>query len=382
MSVDILILAGEHSGDQHAATLVRDLRLQRPELRIAALGGPALAAEGVEMVEDLTRFAVVGLFEVLKHYGEFRRLFQRTLQWIETHQPRLVCLVDYPGFNLRLAKALKQKGLSRKGGGSIAVYQYISPQIWAWKARRRFSMQHILDEVGVIFPFEVACYEDTQLPARFVGHPFVASDHRSPVRYSADGKLLLLPGSRQQAVDRIFPVMLGAWQLLSPAFPGLQVAAVYPDDSIRELLARHIESAHIAADTLQLVPSSSIPDARAVMTSSGTMSLHCALAAIPGLVVYRAHPLTFWIGKRLVSVPYLGIANLLLKQPLYREFLQPDASPAQLAQATGALLRNENNALSSFQRGAEELRSLLVGEGAQTVASRMLHVMEHREKAS
>ncbi|MDV7398146.1 hypothetical protein RZS08_42480, partial [Arthrospira platensis SPKY1] len=97
MSVDILILAGEHSGDQHAATLVRDLRLQRPELRIAALGGPALAAEGVEMVEDLTRFAVVGLFEVLKHYGEFRRLFQRTLQWIETHQPRLVCLVDYPG---------------------------------------------------------------------------------------------------------------------------------------------------------------------------------------------------------------------------------------------------------------------------------------------
>lgn len=376
MSVDILILAGEHSGDQHAARMVRELRALQPDLRIAALGGPALAAEGVDLVEDLTRFSVVGLFEVLKHYGAFRKLFQRTLHWIALHRPRVVCLVDYPGFNLRLAKALRAQGLSRKGGGTIAVYQYISPQIWAWKAKRRFSMQHVLDELGVIFPFEVDCYQDTSLPVKFVGHPFVAADHKSPVVYDQEGHLLLLPGSRNQAVDRIFPVMLGAWQLLRPAFPGLKASVVYPDDAIRALLQRHLHAAAMGPEALSLAPADAIPAARAVMTSSGTMSLHCALAGVPGLVVYRAHPFTFWIGKRLVKVPYLGIANLLLQRPLYTEYLQQEATPAQLAHAAGSLLRNEQDCLRHFQQGAAALVDLLVGSGRETPARRILSLMQ------
>ncbi|MCD8483323.1 MAG: lipid-A-disaccharide synthase [Verrucomicrobia bacterium] len=295
---------------------------------------------------------------------------------LSQHQPKVVCLVDYPGFNLRLAKAMYSKGLSRKGGGKTAVYMYISPQIWAWKAKRRFSMQHWLDELGVIFPFELECYADTSLPVQFVGHPFVASDYRSPVSYAADGGLLLLPGSRSQAVARIFPSMLAALQLLRPAFPDLRAYAVYPDEALRTQLEQHLQQAGVGADTLSLVSTVAVPPARAVMTSSGTMSLHCALAGIPGLVVYRAHPLTYWMGKRLVKVPFLGIANLLLNEPLYREYLQSDATPAQLAEATGALLRNKDNAAVRFQQAAGQLRGLLQGQGAVSVAQRLLDLSD------
>src|SRR5882757_1876212 len=135
--VDVLIVAGEHSGDEHAARLVRELRAQHPGLAVAALGGPQLAAAGAHLVYDLTASSVVGFVEVLKNYPFFRALFAETLRWISEHQPRVVCFVDYPGLNLRLAAALRERGLSVKGGGAIKAAYYISPQIWAWKAGRR-----------------------------------------------------------------------------------------------------------------------------------------------------------------------------------------------------------------------------------------------------
>ena len=134
--VDLLVIAGEHSGDQHAATLVRDLRAQRPGVSVVALGGPALAQAGAQLLHDLTASSVVGLVEVLKNYPFFKALFEETLRWIAEYRPRAICFVDYPGLNLRLAKALRERGLSVKGGGAIQLLYYISPQIWAWKAKR------------------------------------------------------------------------------------------------------------------------------------------------------------------------------------------------------------------------------------------------------
>src|SRR3954470_3449247 len=132
--VDVLIIAGEHSGDEHAARMVRELRAKQPGLTVAALGGPELASAGAQLLYDMTASSVVGLVEVLKNYSFFKALFAETLRWIETHRPRVVCLVDYPGFNLRLAAALRERGWSGKGGGKIRTVYYISPQIWAWKA--------------------------------------------------------------------------------------------------------------------------------------------------------------------------------------------------------------------------------------------------------
>ena len=158
--VDVLIIAGEHSGDEHAARLVRDVQAAQPTLRFAALGGPELSEAGAQLLFDLTASSVVGLVEVLKNYSFFKALMEETLRWIGEHRPRAVLFVDYPGMNLRLAAALRGRGLSLKGGGKIKTLFYISPQIWAWKAKRRFTMARDLDALAVIFPFEVACYAE------------------------------------------------------------------------------------------------------------------------------------------------------------------------------------------------------------------------------
>lgn len=343
--VDLLIVAGEHSGDEHAARMVRELRAKQPAVQIAALGGPQLAAAGAQLLHDLTASSVVGLVEVLKNYPFFKALFAETLRWIAEHRPRAVCFVDYPGLNLRLAAALRERGLSRQGGGTIRTLYYISPQIWAWKAGRRFAMARDLDAMAVIFPFEPKCYADTSLSVEFVGHPFVAPDYAAPVRHDPAGPVLLLPGSRRQAVARIFPALLAGFR----SFGERDAVVLYPSEEIREVLAAARPPADVRLEPVssggspphdgrttrwggQDVAAPSNPlAASAVLTSSGTMSMHCALAGIPGAIAYRANPVTYLLGRMLVNVKYLGIANLLLDEPMYPEYLQGAATPAALA---------------------------------------------------
>jgi lipid-A-disaccharide synthase len=324
--VDVLIVAGEHSGDEHGARMVRELRTKQPGLVVAALGGPELAAAGAQLLHDLTASSVVGLVEVLKNYAFFRALFEETLRWIGEHRPRAVCFVDYPGLNLRLAAALRERGLSVKGGGAIKTLYYISPQIWAWKAGRRFAMARDLDALAVIFPFEVNCYADTALPVEFVGHPFVAAGHAAPVNYDPAGPVLLLPGSRKQAVARIFPALLAGFADYARDRPGTQAVVLYPSDEILAVLR-----AASPPENVRLQKMGGAVAASAVLTSSGTMSMHCALAAIPGAIAYRANGLTYLVGRMLVKIEYLGIANLLLNEPMYPEFIQGAATPVALA---------------------------------------------------
>ena len=320
--VDVLIVAGEHSGDEHGARMVRELLAKQPELQIAALGGPELAGAGAQLLHDLTASSVVGFVEVLKNYSAFRAVFCETLRWIAEHQPRAVCFIDYPGFNLRLAAAMRERKLSIKGGGTIKALYYISPQIWAWKPKRRFTMARDLDALAVIFSFEVDCYADTKLPVEFVGHPFVAPDYVSPVTYDPAGVVLLLPGSREQAVKRIFPVLLGGFY----AFGGHDAVVLYPSEEIHQVLL-----AMKPPPNIRLQPAGVPIAATAVLTSSGTMSMHCALAAIPGAIAYRTNPLTYLLARWWVKVDYIGIANLLLKEPMYPEFIQGAATPQALA---------------------------------------------------
>ena len=353
--VDVLIVAGEHSGDEHAARMVREARAAQPSLVFAALGGPQLAAAGAQLLHDMTSSSVVGLVEVLKNYPFFKALFAETLRWIAEHKPTAVCFVDYPGLNLRLAAALRERGISRKGGGRVRTLFYISPQIWAWKAKRRFTMARDLDAMAVIFPFEPACYSDTSLPLEFVGHPFVAPDYRSPVKYDPNGPILLLPGSRKQAVGRIFPVLLAGFR----AFGRREAVVLYPSAEILDVLRATVPPSNV--QLLQINEGRSAREpiaASAVLTSSGTMSMHCALAAIPGAIAYRANPATYLLGRMLVKVEYLGIANLLLGEPMYPEYIQNAATPAALAKelraATEDLARRERTIAQ-----ADRLRTLL-----------------------
>src|SRR5690625_159582 len=321
-SPDLLLIVGEHSGDQQAALAVKALLRRRPDLKIAALGGPALAAAGAQVLYDMTETSVVGLVEVLKNLSQFKELFRRSVEWIEEHRPKAVCFVDYPGFNLRLARELHERGLSRKGGGSISLLYYISPQIWAWKGKRRFAMAEMLDALAVIFPFEIESYADTDLPVEFVGHPFLSEGYEPWLHYDSEGPLLLLPGSRRIAVGRIFPVLLKAFAALRKEKPEQKSVVFYPDDSIRKILEGELERWPELKGAVELREKESKSGARAVLTSSGTMSLSCALAGLPGVIAYRANWFTYLIGRMIVKIPYLGICNLLLEKPMYPEYIQ------------------------------------------------------------
>ncbi|MDR2845277.1 MAG: lipid-A-disaccharide synthase [Puniceicoccales bacterium] len=373
--VGILFVAGEHSGDEHAARVITDLRRRRPDLHIAALGGPAMQRAGAQLLFDMTRFSAVGLVEVAANYGFYKKLFARTLAWIKQHRPRLICFVDYPGFNLRLAERLRAEGLSVHGGGTIPLCFYISPQIWAWKAGRRFEMARILDSVGVIFPFEVDCYRDTSLPVRFVGHPFVATGHPAPVRYAVDGPVLLLPGSRPKAVRKIFPVLLRAWRRFLATHAPRQAVVLHPGAPVLDVLYEQLaDNPDLVASVRLVERGGAVQPASATLTSSGTMSLSLALAGIPGAVVYRANPLTWAIGRRLVKgVEYLGIANILLKRPAWPEYLQGAATPTALAERLKVCLDDPAVAYAA-QEDAATLHTMLGGgvEGNGTPADWLL----------
>jgi len=396
--VDVLIIAGEHSGDEHAARMVRDLLARDNTLAVCALGGPKLSEAGAQLLHDMTATSVIGLVEVLKNFSFFKTLFNEILRWVEVHKPRAVCFIDYPGMNLRLANALRKRGLSVKGGGAVRTLYYISPQIWAWKAKRRFAMARDLDAMAVIFPFEPECYADTTLRGKveFVGHPFVADNHVAPVCHDANAPILLLPGSRKQAVSRIFPAMLAGYEhyvarasspcgssgtgvppvgsggmgvppmsskhgrdarATQPARPPQPRRAIvlYPSDEVRHVLCTFPMSDDIE---LRRTDAATPVAASAVLTSSGTMSMHCALAGIPGAVVYRMNPISYLLGRLLVKVPYIGIANLLLKEPMYPEHIQGAATPDALATQLHDCLENPAR-LARTTECAQKLRAIL-----------------------
>lgn len=361
--VDLLVIAAEHSGDEHAGRMVRGLLAKQPELKVCALGGARLAEAGAQLLRDLTGQSALG-FAVVTRISYYRALIAAVVDWVGRYRPRAVCFVDSSGLNLRIAKGLFERGHAAKAGGPTRALYYISPQLWASRAGRRFAMAQHLDGLAAIFPFEPAVYADTTLPVEFVGHPFVAPDYQAPVRYDPAGPILLLPGSRRGAVARIFPILLAAYR----EWGGDREAVVlYPSDEIRAVL----EAARPPA-TVRLVrmAKAGTVGAAAVLTSSGTMSMHCALAGIPGAVTYRTDPLTYFLGRLLVKVEHLGIANLLLKEAMYPEYIQGAAQPAALAgelrECLGNPARREQTAAQ-----AARLRALLNQPAAGTAADWM-----------
>lgn len=350
-AVDLLIVAAEHSGDEHAGRLVRGLLAQRPELKVCALGGAQLAAAGAQLLQDLTGQSAMG-FAVIARISYYRGLIESVVRWVGLHRPRAVCFVDSSGLNLRIARGLFERGYSAKAGGPTRTLYYISPQIWASRAGRRFEMAKHLDGLAAIFPFEPAVYADTSLPVEFVGHPFVATDYAAPVSFDPAGPILLLPGSRRGVVKRIFPVLLAGYRAWGASRPAV---VLYPSDDIRGLL----EAAQPPAGVeLRRTGEGGPVAASAVITTSGTMSMHCALAGIPGVVTYRTDPLTYLLGRLLVKVEHIGIANVLLKEPMYPEYIQGAAQPEAFARELKDCLENPARRERTAALAAK-LRSLL-----------------------
>ncbi|MDR0351166.1 MAG: lipid-A-disaccharide synthase [Puniceicoccales bacterium] len=323
--VDLLVIAGEHSGDEQASRIVAKMLKKNDASHIYAIGGVKLKEAGAKLLFDLTKFSVVGLLEVAKHILVFKKLLHLTVAWIKEYRPKVLCLVDYPGFNLRLAKELYRKKLSNKAGGSTFIYYYISPQIWAWKARRRFIIAKLIDSLGVIFPFEANCYNDTDLDVNFVGHPFLEDEYNLGIEFSPSAPMLLLPGSRATAIKRIFPVMLQLFR--SATAQNKKAIVLYPNETLRQILYECTVN-HRLESRIDFIPVGTNVLASSALMSSGTMSLKCALAGLPSLIIYKANPITFLLGRRLVKVKYLGMANILLNEEAIPEFIQTNFQKA------------------------------------------------------
>ena len=360
--VDLLIIAGEHSGDELAAHMVQNLLEENPHLKIAALGGDRLKESGVELVYNMVDHSVMGLVDVIKNYSFLKGLFDNTLSWIKEHQPRHICFVEYPGFNLRLARALKELRLSQKGGGEIGLHYYVSPQIWAWKSKRRFKMAKTLDSLGVLFPFEKECYSDTDLPVTYLGHPFAEKNYPLPVEYDPDGKILLLPGSRIKSIEMIAPIIFEAFQRISAKDSSLSAVILYPSHKVQISLEAILKSYPTLTDKISLVKNDSTKlKVKGAIMSSGTISLSMALASVPGVIIYKLSQLNYWLLRTLVKVRFIGLANLILDQSIYPELLQKRAKVENIVNELTPYL-NKQESIDDFMDASNLLRYKLIDD--------------------
>ena len=337
-SLHLAIIAGEASGDTHGAALMQSLRAEQPGIRFTGKGGPKMAAEalasGGALDNWIAKAGVLGLWDVIRHYGYFRRKFDALIEELAARPPDTLILVDYPGFNLRLAKAVRKRGVATK------IIYYISPQVWAWNRRRIPEMARALDLMICIFPFEREIYESSGLHTVFAGHPMAGELHSVPTE-ARDATLLgLFPGSRTREILKIFPSMLGAAGLIhrSRADIRFEVAAATPDHA--ELLRKMI-SEQVMAITISTGASHDLMSRAAVgLVCSGTATLEAACLGLPYALVYRVALLTYEVGIRVIRVPYLGIVNILAGRPVIREFIQHAATPAALGDEALRLLNN------------------------------------------
>jgi lipid-A-disaccharide synthase len=336
----VLLIAGEISGDMHAAKLVREVRAIDPDISFYGIGGDLLEAEGVKVQYHVRDMAVLGLSEVLRRYGFFRRVFHDLIRSVEKDPPDAVVLVDYPGFNLRFARQMERRG--------IKVIYYICPQVWAWKRGRIPKMAQWIDRLMVIFPFEVDLFKGYDIEVQYVGHPLVNavqsfkdSGIAAQLSWDASRKLALLPGSRRQEIERILPDMLEAVRVLHTEDPdlGCILAAASPE------IAADMDAVLVAFPDLAEVVRVEIDQTRAVllradaaMVASGTATLETALCTCPMIVVYRTAAFTYAVGRRVVKIPHIGMVNIVAGKGVCPEFIQDAVRPADLAAAVSPLL--------------------------------------------
>lgn len=366
----IVIIAGEESGDLHAANMVIELLAKNPALQISGIGGRHMQNAGVELVSDLARFGVTGLSEVLRHAFVIKKAFGIIKAHLRNVKPDLLILVDYPGFNLRLAKFAKQEL-------GLRIIYYISPQIWAWKAKRINTIKACVDRMAVILPFEKQIYQNAGVPVSFVGHPLVdkiphydnLDQCRVDLGLPLDKKLVaLLPGSRRNEIEKHMPVLVETIKLLSKRIGNLHfvipIAGTLEPERIKKYLTNSTAAiSFISGQSIKVAACSN-----AVVVASGTASLECALLLKPMCIIYRTSMLTYLAATKLIKVKYLGLCNLLQNKMIAPELLQHDCNPAELAKTVEELLNNNETSRQMISNLTELKRSLSAEESDCSIA--------------
>jgi len=326
----LYFVAGEASGDNHGAALMRALRALRSEIELCGRGGPQMKQiAGDRFLDWSDQAGVVGLWEVVKHYGYFRREFKKTLAEIAAAQPDAVVLIDYPGFNLRLARVLHENSL----GGKI-IY-YISPQVWAWNRGRIPRMAHWLDLMLCIFPFEAELYAKSGLRTVFVGHPMIENLAAKRNHLPRDPRLVgLFPGSRAREVRKLMPIFLETVGALGERRPDLRFEIAAASPALAEMIRNEIAMFSRSLGKIEIVTG----EAAATMqrsadgiVASGTATLEAAFFRLPFVLVYKVAGMTYLAGRVLIQVKHLGMPNVLADREIVPEFIQGDAQPGAIA---------------------------------------------------
>jgi len=353
----LAIIAGEASGDTHGVALMRSLRELDPTFCFTGKGGPKMTGEALSSGGALDNWiaeaGVLGLWDVLRHYGYFKKKFTALLDELAANPPEGVILVDYPGFNVRLAKAIRKRKIPTR------VIYYISPQVWAWNRRRIPEMARALDLMICIFPFEQQIYESSGLPTVFAGHPMVGELHAVPTSERDATLIGLFPGSREREVRKIFPAMLGAAKLILKSRPEIQVEASAATETHAEIMQLMASEQNVKITISSGNSKDLMRRSAAGLVCSGTATLEAACLGLPYALVYKVATLTYEVGIRVIRVPYLGIVNILANCSVVREFIQHDATPAALADEALRLL----NSTEARERLSADLASVVTSLG-------------------
>jgi lipid-A-disaccharide synthase len=340
----ILIVAGEASGDMRAAGLVSAVRKLSPDIEFAGVGGKYMANAGVKILADIDQLGVVGITDVIKHLPLIKKIFNMLTSYADKQHIDAVLLVDYPGFNLRLAKALKAKG--------IKTIYYVSPQVWAWREKRVIKIKTIVDRMMVLFPFEKEIYTKYGMTAvDYVGHPLIDEVKITEPPASIKARLGikpgiqtigLLPGSRVKEIQRHLPIMLDAAKLLLAKNPNRRFIMLKAATIPREMLDEEIKKSGVPVVIYEGQAYNGMGAMDAAIIASGTATLEAGLLLRPMVIIYKTTWLTYRIAKQLVKIPYIGLVNVVAGKKIVEELLQDDATPEKIAAGIENIFSNPN----------------------------------------
>lgn len=361
MSGRLYVVAGEMSGDAHAAGLLEALLRLKPGLEVRGAGGPLMRRAAGEGIADwVDQAAVMGVVEVLKHYRFFKDRFDAMLAEVKAYRPDVLLLVDYPGFNLRFAEAV------RRELPGVRIVQYVCPQVWAWKKGRIPKMAALLDEVLCLLPFEPDVFAGSGLKATFTGHPLI--DELTAEQESVERRpdlLALIPGSRRPEVEKLFPMMLESAERMQVKRPGLRFAVPAANAPLAERI-RELASSSKLGDALDIRDGGAhrlMQEAACGVVASGTATVEAAFYGLPYCLVYKLAWPTYLIARMVVKIEHIGLINILAGETVVEEFIQSEADPCHVSRALQRFLDRPSEA-DELRGRLDEVIAKLGGTGA------------------
>ena len=376
----ILISAGEASGDLYAGAVTRGIKQLNPEAEVFGMGGDCLREAGGEVLFDIKDHSLMGFVEVLKKLPDVWKLRNAFIDLMEKRKPDVLLTIDYPGFNMRLAKLAKERGIN--------VVYFIAPQVWAWRPGRAADVAKVTDKIACIFPFECDFYKSYGADIEFIGHPLVDTVKPSLSRKEAEelaGKrtghplILLMPGSREMEIQRLLPVMLDAVKILKQKRPELDFAIPRAATIAKEILEDSVRQAGLNIRLIEGHNYDVMSVADLAIVTSGTVTLEAAMCGLGCEILYKSSPVSFWIAKRVVKIPNIGLPNIVAGRQIEPELLQDDCTPENISYTALELLEPER--FAQLQRDLQEVKEKLGEPGAvKRVAELVLRMASLNQK--